>query len=262
MDASRAPGRRRRVLGAVAIIGSVAALSAGCSSRGGMWGRTTTTMWRPPPPVVTTTTMGNGCMPGHVMPGCPDPGHGDDHGNPTPTPGQRPGGINEPPNQAQIDAAMDLVNRTRAANARNGENTVQGLLAKGFFSIGDEMTGTTHYVHNQRHYDGKELDPMAVEAYAARGGRLIAAMYILENGKAMSNIPNIAGNWTKWHDHVLPFQSANPRDDGYYKLGFRGGVSRRTSPMLHVWLVDNPCGPFAGTDNVNMTGSCADHGGH
>jgi hypothetical protein len=212
--------------------------------------RTTTTTWGTTPTTDghghsdndhannTTTTMGD-----HGGGGGMDHGGGGAPGNLTP---------------AQIAKANKLVADTRAAVVRNGENTVAGLRAKGFFSIGDEMTGTTHYVNRPRHYDGRELDPNAVEAYAVRGGQVIAAMYILENGKTQRDVPEIAGDWTMWHDHTLPFQSNDPKVDGYYKLG--GRYTRLTAPMLHVWLVDNPCGPFAGTDNRNMTGSCESHG--
>jgi hypothetical protein len=27
-----------------------------------------------------------------------------------------------------------------------------------------------------------------------------------------------------------------------------GGTFRATSPMMHVWLTDPPCGPFAGVE--------------
>jgi hypothetical protein len=30
-----------------------------------------------------------------------------------------------------------------------------------------------------------------------------------------------------------------------------------TPPMLHVWMVDNPCGPFAGIDSHG--GTCTGH---
>jgi hypothetical protein len=35
----------------------------------------------------------------------------------------------------------------------------------------------------------------------------------------------------------------------------------QTAPMLHVWVTSNPCGPFAGTDATQMTGSCVTDSG-
>jgi hypothetical protein len=304
MDASPVHSRRRRVLGAVAILGSVGALAAGCS-RGGMPWRTTTTRWQPPVTTPSTTSTSRSTTPstdchGHTNDdhrnlttttmGHDHGGGGDDHHAPgvtfppcngqttTTRPGQTTttmghgehgtiggGGIPTNLSQAQIDKAIKLVNDTKAAVTRIGY-TATNLTSHGFVTINDAMTGTEHFVHPARHYDGKEFDPNAIEAFAIRtvNGRrtIIAAMYVMENGKTMANIPNIAGSWTMFHDHRLPFASSNPRDPGFYQLRFMGGFYRQTAPMLHVWLIDNPCGPFAGTDTTNMTGSCEEHGGH
>jgi hypothetical protein len=252
--------RTRRWLAASIAVGSTSLLiAAGCTQPGTGTPRPTTPTWAPPTTSPTTpTTDGHGHtdddhanMTTTTMGGGHDDGGDHGHG----------GGHDADPTPAQIARAEKLVADTKAAVQRQGLNSVAGLRRAGFFSIGDEMTGTTHYVHNQRHYDGRELDPEAIEAFAVRRVNgvetVIAAMYILENGKTMADVPDIAGNWTVWHDHNLPFQSNNPREDAYYKLG--GRYMRQTAPMLHVWLVDNPCGPFAGTDTRNMTGSCS-HG--
>ena len=253
MNESPAHPRRRRVLAAALAIGSVAALTAGCSRGGGTPWRTTTT-WGTTPTTdghghsdndhanQTTTTMGD---------------HGMDHGG-----GGAPGDLTP----AQIARANKLVADTKASVQRQGLTVamLRNTNQSGFVSIGDAMTGVEHFVHPARHYDGKEFDPSAIEAFAVKRVNgvetIVAAMYIMENGKTMNDTPDIAGDWTMFHDHVLSFRSSNPRDPGYYQLAFGGGFSRRTAPMLHVWLVDNPCGPFAGTDTRNMTGSCENHG--
>ena len=59
-------------------------------------------------------------------------------------------------------------------------------------------------------------------------------MCILSNGMTMDNVPDIAGNWTMWHAHDLPWQSNNQFTDAYWRLG--GSYWRHTAPMLHVWL--------------------------
>ena len=82
-------------------------------------------------------------------------------------------------------------------------------------------------------------------------------MYILNTGKTMVNVPALAGPLTTWHDHQ--------------NLGFSGtqlvgiavdgkcakGVLTPTPPMLHVWLVAHPCGPFAGIESHG--GNCGVH---
>ena len=35
-----------------------------------------------------------------------------------------------------------------------------------------------------------------------------------------------------------------------------GGTRGQAAPMLHVWVVPNDCGPFAGTDRRQASGSC------
>jgi hypothetical protein len=196
------------------------------------------------PPMRTTTTMMD-----HSGGGMNHGGGGGGGGG-----GMDHGGYDHPPTADQQAAARKLIADTRASVQRQGLTTLAAIQRAGYISIGDEMTGTTHYVMPKYHYDGRELDPNAIESFAIRQGRPVAAMYILENGKTMNDIPDVAGNWTMWHLHTLPFRSNNPRTNGYYQLG--GMYTRTTAPMLHVWLVDNPCGPFAGTDTTNMTGSC------
>jgi len=179
-----------------------------------------------------------GGMPG--MPGMPGMGHG---------------GYDHAPTAAQQAAARALIADTRAAAQRLGQTTVAGLIAQGFISIGDEVTGTTHYVKPSYHYDNGELDPNHIEAYAIRGGRPVAAMYILSNGKTTADVPDVAGNWTEWHLHTnLMWMSNNPCSTGYYRMG--GLAHHVTAPMLHVWLQKHNCGPFAGTDVGGMSGSC------
>jgi hypothetical protein len=237
--------RSRRSLLAAAVL--VVGVGSGCTMTGG-----------PPPgqgsgPIATPYAVpctgdmdhsgggmdhggGGGGMPG--MPGMSD----------------YPARLQHEPCAEQQAMARKLIADTRAAVRRNGQNTLAGLMAQGFFSIGDELTGTTHYTKNQLRNDSYNLDPAHVEEYAVRNGRVVAAMYVLGVGMGMDNVPDIAGNWTMWHDHVLAFQSNNPASPAYYRLG--GAFTRREPPMLHVWLERNSCGPFAGTDGGAMTGSC------
>jgi hypothetical protein len=247
--------RRRRVAMAALAIGSVAALTAGCTRPGGGVPWRTTTTWQAPPSTdghghtdddhanKTTTTMDM------------DHGGGGDHGGAPGSDGHH-AGFDHAPTEAQKATAKKLILDTRAAVKRAGLTSVAALQRAGYITIHDEMTGTTHYVSPPFHRDNLELNPNAVEAFAVRGGRVVAAMYVLKNGSTRANIPDVAGNWTMWHDHNLPFGSANPMDNAYYQLAFGRGIMRTTAPMLHVWLVQNNCGPFAGTDTTNMTGSC------
>jgi len=123
-----------------------------------------------------------------------------------------------------------------------------------FLPLGD----TQHYTSKTCRTDDKELDPACPESLVYQSGRLVAVMYQLKENKTMADVPDLAGNLTVWHTHDLCFGSTNPQDDSYYQLKScaLGGVKRPISPMLHVWVVDNPCGPFAGVDPGHLEGSC------
>jgi hypothetical protein len=74
-------------------------------------------------------------------------------------------------------------------------------------------------------------------------------MYILVPGQAMTDVPDIAGELTTWHDHQnLCWEGARVVGTTDDTGSCQRGVFRGTPPMLHVWLVPNPCGPFAGLE--------------
>ena len=67
----------------------------------------------------------------------------------------------------------------------------------------------------------------------------------------MADVPDVAGELTVWHDHQnLCWDRSGLRLAGLFLNGrcFPGGTLRATPPMLHVWLGDHPCGPFAGIE--------------
>lgn len=165
---------------------------------------------------------------------------------------------------AELEAARQLIESTRAAvAARFGDQAA--LLAAGYRSIGDGLvTPFDHFIKPEYLTDGRELDPERVESIVLErtpaGWRVASAMYILEAGKTMSDVPEVAGELTVWHDHQnLCWDRSGLRLAGVHVNGqcFPGGTLRATPPMLHVWLADHPCGPFAGIEGHG--GGCA-HG--
>ena len=80
-------------------------------------------------------------------------------------------------------------------------------------------------------------------------------------GKTMAQVPDLAGELTTWHYHD------NLCFEGTKLVGLAsGGVCQRgtllvTPPMLHVWLVEHPCGPFAGIE-THGGGGCGAHDDH
>ncbi len=136
------------------------------------------------------------------------------------------------------------------------------LNANGYTSIGDSGTGFEHYVNSAYLSDGIELDAYKVESVVLQrqpdnSWVLGSAMYILNNGKTMADVPEIAGAFTTWHDHQ------NLCWEGLQVVGLlvngtcTRGTFRPTAPMLHVWMTPQACGPFTGIEGFG--GSCV-HG--
>lgn len=81
--------------------------------------------------------------------------------------------------------------------------------------------------------------------------KVMSAMYILSPGTTMADVPDIAGELTVWHDHQnLCWDASGTRLAGIVIDGTcrPGGTFRGTSPMIHAWLEDTPCGPFSGIE--------------
>jgi hypothetical protein len=178
-----------------------------------------------------------------------------------------PAHLDHEPTEAQLQEAASLIAKTKAATVQYA--TVDAAKAAGFISIGDGFTGVEHWINPANMDDSTILDPERPESIVYRVNpdrtkELITVMYILPRGWTMEDVPDIAGNLTVWHDHDnLCFDPQTSRLSGVFVDGKcrPAGVHVPTAPMLHVWVTPNPCGPFAGTDSQQMTGSCvADSG--
>ena len=164
----------------------------------------------------------------------------------------------------ELEAAKRLIESTRAAVAAKFPDQA-ALLAAGYRSVGDGLvTPFDHFIKPEYLQDGRELDPQRVESIVLErtpaGWRVASAMYILEEGKTMADVPDVAGGLAVWHDHQnLCWDRSGVRLAGLLINGrcYPGGTLRATPPMLHVWLADHPCGPFAGIEGHG--GGCA-HG--
>jgi hypothetical protein len=220
----------------LALVATVAALvsAAGCTRppRGGASGTTTTTAMDH-----AGGGMSHGAGGAHSM----------------------PPRLDHPPTAEQRAAAQKLVDDTRKYNTGRF-STPEQAVAAGWVGLGDGV----HFTYPEYRHDGRDLDPQRPESVVFLNRKLVAVMYQLEPGETMDDVPDIAGNLTMWHSHGnLCFKSNDLSSNDYFRgagvtIGGRclSGFQREVTPMLHVWLVDNPCGPFAGVDAGNMTGSC------
>ena len=128
--------------------------------------------------------------------------------------------------------------------------------AQGFVSIGDGFLGHEHYLNQANMNDDRLLDPDHPESLvydtSVTPKRLVAAMFMMDAGDTLADVPELGGKLTQWHVHDnLCF--AGPRvagltdSQGNCAAGLRKGDA---TPMIHVWIESHPCGPFAALEGV------------
>jgi hypothetical protein len=241
--------------GAVVVMAALSLAVVGCNRPGGGI-RTTTTR-----DGGTTTTMMD---------------HGGEHGMPM------GGQYNHAPTQEQLTQLHRLVDQTRTYAKAHWPTLTQvlGDTRLHFVGIGDGVHYTSKTCREDKtsgppkpHIDATHFGPgydtfdwTCPESLVMRRGTVAAVMYQLPDNMGMNDIPDMGGNYTMWHNHPLCFRSNNPDQDDYYRIGgaliggtCSGGYYRGVSPMIHVWVVPNDCGPFAGT--VRNEGSCISDSG-
>ncbi len=164
----------------------------------------------------------------------------------------------------QVLRAQALIDATTSALAQYssfvGQTALRAaLIAHGYTTVGDSGTGFEHFINNTFINDGIEVDATKVESIVLQrqpdnSWVLGSGMYILNNGKTMANVPEIAGTFTTWHDHQNLCWSGNLIVGLLVNGVCTSGVFRATAPMLHVWITPQVCGPFTGIEGFG--GSC------
>jgi hypothetical protein len=151
------------------------------------------------------------------------------------------------PTAAQRRAAADLAARTRTALARYTD--IHAALAAGYRPT---LTRTGYSVHlENKAYgnDGRILDPDRPELlmYSIVDGRaaLLSAVYTMPRAGEPGPAPG--GPLTRWHAHNACLTLLPP---GFSVVDAYGGcpafsVAVTIPVMMHVWVVDNPGGPYA-----------------
>jgi hypothetical protein len=153
------------------------------------------------------------------------------------------------PTADQQAAADTLRADTRRATVKWA--SVDAARRDGYRAITPVFDGIQHWHNDRFHTDGKVLDPDAPEelvyASTTRGLVLVAAMYLMPTVGEPG--PQVGGPLTVWHDHTDLCFTIEGRVVGFHRPPTltcpAGSATARTPEMLHVWVVDNPAGPFA-----------------
>jgi hypothetical protein len=167
-------------------------------------------------------------------------------------------GLSRPPTAAELQAATKLMVDTRAAVARYADEKV--AIAAGYEPVEPMDLPVVHFVNSAYLTNADVLRPEHVQSLiyynTKRGPVLIGAMYMMPSlGDAG---PEIGGPLTSWHHHDnLCFDKATGKIVAFAHSGTadvsdkdksgvcpKGSSNHSTPEMLHVWVVDNPNGPF------------------
>jgi hypothetical protein len=148
----------------------------------------------------------------------------------------------------QVAAARQLYDDTAAAIAPYRD--WHAAWAAGYRPGGPENMPSTHWM-NQRYVDAEYvMDPKhpqgLVYANSKHGPVLLGAMFQMKNLGQFG--PDPGGPLTAWHQHQnicftpfgVEFSFMSPTVTCPL-----GAIDISAPPMLHVWIVDNPGGPFA-----------------
>lgn len=155
---------------------------------------------------------------------------------------------NQLPSPQQQLAANELYRATKAAIAPYED--WRKAWADGYRPGGSQKTPATHWMNERYVQAGYVLDPQhpqgLVYANTTHGPMLLGAMFQMK--KIGEFGPDPGGPLTAWHQHEnicftpFGFEFSLMTPTGTCPVG----AFDITAPaMLHVWIVDNPAGPFA-----------------
>jgi LPXTG-motif cell wall-anchored protein len=166
----------------------------------------------------------------------------------------------------QVAFATKLIADTEMALERYRNPAILGLLGYVWITDGTKPNGYQHWINTGWIGDQYTLNPEFPESLvfrnAADGPVLEAAMYMLGLGNTMDTIPEDIAWLPGWHLHT------NLCFEGLRLVGIavdgrcERGVILIPPPMVHVWIVDTPCGRFPGVDEHGLMCDPEHPGGH
>jgi hypothetical protein len=163
---------------------------------------------------------------------------------------------------AQQAAAEALVRDTLRNLPRFADQSA--AYAAGYRTIGDAFTGDEHwvnwaYVADRHIFDSMRPESLVYNTRVPGHPVLEAAMYMLAPGSRFTDIPALFQSpLTQFHVHnnICFAQTSDPLQKVFAGLTDSNGICPPGTtlagnvPMLHVWIVKNPCGPFAALSGI------------
>ena len=157
--------------------------------------------------------------------------------------------------------AEDLVRKT--VTSLKKYEKVRTAKLEGFYSLDDfvpMLRCHEHWVSEKNLTDDRILDPEFPESLVYRIDskhvrHLEAAMFELPYGSTFKDVPNVGGKLTQWHEHggmcyrPKTLLGTVENSDGSCPVGYEHPDRRKQVPMLHVWVIPKPCGPFSSLDD-------------
>jgi hypothetical protein len=167
------------------------------------------------------------------------------------------------PTVAQQEAANALAAATKLAMAKYAN--LSAAIAAGY-TLPQAGTGPDVHLENKAYKsDGRVLDPQRPEmlVYAIGGGRatLLGVVFVMPVAGVPG--PDPGGPVTRWHAHNICLTALPPGFGIVSPFGACPALSINVTvpEMMHVWIVDNPNGPFAeGLDKAWVLAYHARHG--
>jgi hypothetical protein len=150
---------------------------------------------------------------------------------------------------AEKAAAQLLLEQTKLGTAKFAD--LPAAEADGYKAVTPVDEPIVHYINPAYLVTGDTLNPEHPESLiygnSAKGPILLAAMFIAH--RIGQPGPDIGGPLTLWHAHSnLCFNAKTNIIDSFTDAAGNcpvGSFNSGTPEMLHVWVVDNPNGPFS-----------------
>jgi hypothetical protein len=130
------------------------------------------------------------------------------------------------------------------------------LAERGWFPIGDAVTGFEHFINWPLIDDSEMFNPdrpesIVYEIQPDGTKKLVAAMFIAPRDVTIDDPPEFGGELVQWHMHDnlcyggIPNQLRIMAVVDYPQPCPPTTFRDHLSPMIHVWITPHECGPFA-----------------